>query len=84
MKIQSSICLLHAYGQSTFTVEEIRAYGSLENLIASDTLAGVPNRENSLSQLWEAAQQLAELPDFIPPSAAEPEQEPQEASEAEE
>ena len=49
------ITLLHAYGQTTFERESVKAYGSLENLIASETLAGIPNREKSLTQLWEAA-----------------------------
>lgn len=44
--------------------KEIRAYGSLENLIAGDTLAGIPNREKSLTQLWEAANK--ELPEDTP------------------
>lgn len=51
--------LVHAYGQSAFDSEEIRAYGSLEELTASDILQGVPNREKSLSQLWEGSQMLA-------------------------
>lgn len=53
------IILLHAYGQSAFSSEEIIAYGSLDNLMASDLLAGIPNREKSLMQLWEAAQSIA-------------------------
>ena len=50
-----NILLLHALGQDTFDSAEVRAYGSVENLIASDVLAGVPHREKSLTQLWEAA-----------------------------
>lgn len=46
------ILLLHAYGQSTFNAEEIRKYGSVEALIGSDILQGVPNREKSLNDLW--------------------------------
>ena len=53
-----NILLLHALGQGTFDSAEVRAYGSVENLIASDVLAGVPNREKSLTQLWEAANLL--------------------------
>lgn len=52
---ETTICLLHAYGQSTFTKEEIKDYGSLENLMASEILQEIPNREKSLTQLWEAA-----------------------------
>lgn len=73
----NDIILLHAYGQSTFRREDIRAYGSLEALITSDTLAGIPNREKSLSQLWEAANM--EIPE--PP---ETEGNPQEQAETEE
>ena len=40
---------------SYFDAEAVKAYGSLEALIASDTLAGIPNREKSLTKLWEAA-----------------------------
>lgn len=50
-----SIFIFHAFGQSTFESDEILAYGSLENLMASEILQGVPNREKSLTQLWEAA-----------------------------
>lgn len=50
-----SIFIFHAFGQSTFESDEILAYGSLENLTASEILQGVPNREKSLTQLWEAA-----------------------------
>lgn len=57
--MEKSIVLFHAFGQSTFYPEAVLQYGSLENLIASETLAGVPNREKSLTQLWDAAQSLA-------------------------
>ena len=50
-----NILLLHAGGQTAYDSEAVKAYGSLENLIASDELAGIPNREKSLGQLWEAA-----------------------------
>lgn len=56
---RNNIVLIHAYGQTTFNDEEIRAYGSLESLMASDILAGIPNREKSVRQLWEAAQSIA-------------------------
>lgn len=65
------ITLLHAYGQTTFERESVKAYGSLENLIASGTLAGIPNREKSLTQLWEAANRVFD---------DEPEQEPAQES----
>lgn len=54
-----NIILLHVYGQSAFNSGDIIAYGSLENLMASDTLSDVPNREKSLTQLWEAASMIA-------------------------
>lgn len=50
-----NILHLHSGGQTAFDSEDIRAYGSLENLIASDVLAGIANREASLASLWEAA-----------------------------
>lgn len=57
-KTQHTIVLFHAMGQTSFELEDVQAYRSLENLIESDVLAGVPNREKSLTQLWEAAQML--------------------------
>ena len=80
------ITLLHAYGQTTFERESVKAYGSLENLIESDTLAGIPNREKSLSQLWEAANmEISEAPETEEdPQTDETEQEPQEQAETEE
>lgn len=57
--MNTDIILLHAYGQSAFNSRDILAYGSLENLMASDTLSDVPNREKSLTQLWEAASMIA-------------------------
>ena len=59
--------LMHSGGASTFAREEVLAYGSLDNLIASDLLAGIPNREVSLGQLWEAANMP--LVDLEAPSA---------------
>lgn len=53
--MKHAILLIHAFGRSAFDAEAVKAYGSLENLIASDTLAGIPDREKSLTQLWEAA-----------------------------
>lgn len=50
-----NILLLHAGGQTAFASEAVLAYGSLENLIASDLLSGIPAREKSLGYLWEAA-----------------------------
>ena len=55
MSDKNNILLIHTYGQSTFKREDVLAFGSLKKLIASDTLAGIPNREKSLSELWEAA-----------------------------
>lgn len=50
-----AIVLLHAGGQTAFDAEAVLAYGSLDNIIASDVLGGIPNRETSLGHLWEAA-----------------------------
>lgn len=55
------ILLLHYGGQTSFDSETILGYGSLENLISSDILNGIPNREKSLGDLWEAAN-LPEVP----------------------
>lgn len=54
-----TITLIHAFGQLTFDVDSVRAFGTLENLMESEILQGVPNREKSLTQLWEAVQSLA-------------------------
>lgn len=51
-----TIILLHAGGQTAFESSAVLAYGSLENLIAGDLLAGVPMREKSLKDLWDAAE----------------------------
>lgn len=37
----------------------VLGYGSLDNLMASDTLAGIPNREAIMSDLWAAANRPA-------------------------
>lgn len=42
-------------GPSQFDAADIVAYGSLDNLIASGVLAGIPGREASLAELWAAA-----------------------------
>lgn len=68
------ILLLHAFGQTAFDSEAVLAYGSLDNLIASDTLAGIPNRETSLGHLWEAAN----MPEPEPQS--QPQEEGEEAT----
>ena len=73
--------LLHTYGSTVFDGEAVKAYGSLENLIASDMLAGIPNREKSLTQLWEAAH--IEIPEAEPEEDAESES-PEETTEKEE
>ncbi len=52
---RKNITLLHAYGQSYFNSEEILGYGSLENIMASEVLVGIPNREKSITELWAAA-----------------------------
>lgn len=49
------ILLLHAWGQSVFDADAINVYGTLDKLLASDTLQGFPDREASLTNLWEAA-----------------------------
>lgn len=81
MSNKNNILLIHTYGQSTFKREDVLAFGSLENLIASDTLAGIPNREKSLSELWEAAH--IEIPEAEPMEEAESES-PEETTEKEE
>lgn len=48
---------LHSGGQTTFESEDIKAYGSLDNLIASDILPGIHDREASLASLWAGANQ---------------------------
>lgn len=65
------ILLLHTYGQTTFDSEDIRDYGSLEALMESDILQGVPNREKSLSQLWEAANMVIDEMEEPQPETAD-------------
>lgn len=65
-----NITQFHAYGKTTFRSEDIRAYGSLEALIESDILQGVPDREKSLSQLWEAANMVIDEKEEPQPETA--------------
>lgn len=58
------IVLFHALGQSSFKYEEIaQKFNSLEELMESDILTEIPNREKSLTQLWEAAH--TEIPEEL-------------------
>lgn len=54
------ILLLHSGGQTAFDSEAVLAFGSLGILLASDLLAGIPNRETSLGHLWKAANRSEE------------------------